>query len=80
MKERNSNSLKCGNYSEFARYYANLLRRFKTLLFIYVKRLFALITYNILRKINLNKFNYILSRFLYLFFEYLIKKSDIRSR
>lgn len=77
MKERDSNSLKCENYNTFIKYYANLLKRFKNLLFYYVKKLIAPVIYNILRKINLNKFSYILRRFLYLFFKYLIKKSDI---
>ena len=77
MKERDSNWIKYENYNEFARYHANLLRRFRILLLYYFKRLFALVARNILRKISLSKFNYILRRFLYLFFEYLIEKSDI---
>ena len=53
MRERDSNSLKCGNYNKFVKYYTNLLRRFKTLLLYYFKRLFILVIRNILKKINL---------------------------
>ena len=54
MKERDFNSLKCGNYNKFIKYHANLLKRFKSLFFTTLKDSSLSLLVNILREINLN--------------------------